>query len=1301
MVLKKCFSIVTIIVLFLTLAACFGEAENTDTPENSLHGAWILVNTTNTNAGMASMIPTEIEFFSGGIGRALHKDFPERALQGGFKWTAENGRLTMEQSGNLQILDYEISEETLTILYDRRASLSSLYMSQTYVDQLYSQAEEALSKGDYETASKNYQTLGIFSDAKQKLALTLNSSAYAEAEAALSRDDYEIAITKFQSLGGFRDARDRLSFARNSLVYAQAEAALSRGDYETAIATFKSLGNFKNANSRSSQILENIYAEANAALSKGDYKIAITKFQILGDFRDAKARIFQATKSDVIAAISKKTGSAVSWQELTNGVLSHLISVSDYHTVGLRSDGTIVATGSNRDGQCNVSDWRNIVAVSVRSGGTIGLRADGTVVAVGHNRYGESNVSGWRNIIAVSSEMYHTIGLRADGTVVAVGWNKESQCNVSDWKNIVAVSTESHQTVGLGADGTVVAVGNNNDGECNVSDWRNIVSVSTESHHTVGVRADGTVVAVGNNNDGKCNISSWRNIVAVSTGFSQTVGLRTDGTVVAVGFNKDGRCNVSAWRDIVAISTGSYHTVGLRADGTVVATGDNRYGECNVSGWRDIIAVSAGMEYTVGLRVDGTVVAIGNNKNGKLNMSGWKIDWQKIVLDQADRKMAVYAQAEEALSKGNYEIAITNFRVLGSFRDAKSKLSQTIGLSNPRLYPEAEAAISKGDYETAINNFRRLNDFKKLQQLMDDIYSQAEAAISSGDYGTAYKNFHTLGDFRDAKARISQITIPFGGYEWRMLDVQGHKALIITKDIVERYHYNEKHTDLTWESCTLRSYLNGEIYSKFSKEEQSRIIETRINNPNNSQYRTNGGNDTNDKIFLLSIGEANKYFRSDSERIANYNGSASEWWLRSPGNNSIGVRAAVIFSDGKVNADGRNVPVDLGIRPALWIDLSIHIYKEAEAALSKGDYETAIKKFQELDDFRDSKAKLSQAIELNNSQIYTQAEAALSKSDFETAIRNFQSLGDFHDARARLSQITIQFGGYDWCVLDVQGDKALIIAQDIVEIRPYNEQSTNITWETCSLRRYLNGEFLQKFSKEEQAQIVETKIYNPDNLWYGTKGGNDTTDKIFLLSLEEVDKYFGDSGDYLNKRRVKYSARQYPNGKMVPANDGYGFSNENVGNRISKFKNEASWWWLRSPGQYHEAAGVLDVGFVYVTGCFVSFDFGGVRPALWIDLSLQIYAKAETDLHSFQVLDDFVVPPNLRIRGTMILERRLAAVLDIDGEPNGKIYKVGDKFADNNGRITRITKGRITVVFKNKEFVYTIEESIGKPVEKR
>lgn len=98
--------------------------------------------------------------------------------------------------------------------------------------------------------------------------------------------------------------------------------------------------------------------------------------------------------------------------------VSTLISVSSFYTVALRADGTIVTTGLNECGRCDVKDWVNIVAIVVGDCHTIGLRNDGTVMATGANFNGECNITSWTDIVAIAAGNDHTVGLRSDGTVV-------------------------------------------------------------------------------------------------------------------------------------------------------------------------------------------------------------------------------------------------------------------------------------------------------------------------------------------------------------------------------------------------------------------------------------------------------------------------------------------------------------------------------------------------------------------------------------------------------------------------------------------------------------------------------------------------------------------------------------------------------------------------------------------------------------------------------------------------------------------------------------------------------------------
>ena len=184
----------------------------------------------------------------------------------------------------------------------------------------------------------------------------------------------------------------------------------------------------------------------------------------------------------------------------------------------------------------------------------------------------------------------------------------------------------------------------------------------------------------------------------------------------------------------------------------------------------------------------------------------------------------------------------------------------------------------------------------------------------------------------------------------------------------------------------------------------------------------------------------------------------------------------------------------------------------------------------------------------------------------------------------------ITFGECNWRVLDVKDGRALIITEDVVELRWYHKKFVEITWADCDLRKYLNNEFYSKFSQDEKAKISTVTNKNPDNPWFKTKGGKDTTDDIFLLSLEEVCEFFNDS-----RAKLRDKGRQT-----------WYIDDENNGKRQAKHGNDFHWWRLRSPGYYgRTAASVSYHGYVYVRGNGVygrPRDGGGVRPALWLKL---------------------------------------------------------------------------------------------------
>lgn len=180
----------------------------------------------------------------------------------------------------------------------------------------------------------------------------------------------------------------------------------------------------------------------------------------------------------------------------------------------------------------------------------------------------------------------------------------------------------------------------------------------------------------------------------------------------------------------------------------------------------------------------------------------------------------------------------------------------------------------------------------------------------------------------------------------------------------------------------------------------------------------------------------------------------------------------------------------------------------------------------------------------------------------------------------------------EWLILEVKDGKVLLLSKYALDCKQYNTSGINVTWETCSLRKWLNDEFVNvAFTDDEKAMISMVTVSADKNPKYDTNPGNDTQDKVFLLSITEANKYF----DLGSARQCKPTAYAIADGAYV---------NDSNGN---------CWWWLRSPGYNQDYVanvgsdgGVRELGIsgggVSVGGRYVHYDDIAVRPALWINL---------------------------------------------------------------------------------------------------
>ncbi len=181
----------------------------------------------------------------------------------------------------------------------------------------------------------------------------------------------------------------------------------------------------------------------------------------------------------------------------------------------------------------------------------------------------------------------------------------------------------------------------------------------------------------------------------------------------------------------------------------------------------------------------------------------------------------------------------------------------------------------------------------------------------------------------------------------------------------------------------------------------------------------------------------------------------------------------------------------------------------------------------------------------------------------------------------------------EWIILDKREDGSLVLlSKYALDAEPYNTKYTDVTWETCTLRKWLNEDFYNEaFNAIEKAKIQTVRVENEDNPYWGTDGGNDTEDRVWLLSINEVTNRF--TSDKVYSYFADDASRMCAPTKYAVARGAWQSSNytvDGVG---------ACWWWLRSSGNESRfAAYVSSGGLVYYRGHSVNYDLDSVRPVV-------------------------------------------------------------------------------------------------------
>ena len=295
---------------------------------------------------------------------------------------------------------------------------------------------------------------------------------------------------------------------------------------------------------------------------------------------------------------------------------------------------------------CRWFSDNNVKIIAACSDCTAYILPDGRITLKGAYKYKEE-ISNWTDIISISMKYNFAVGLRTDGTVVAVGENEYGECNTSSWDGIVSIATGAAITVGLRYDGTVVATGRLNNNHYDVFSWRNIKKIYAGADRIFGIDQGDRLHFAGTGFD----ISQFnsQNIISVCAIDSYTYVVFDDGSTKAVitkfgaqwvedfkvGPNAHNEyynpglyrtiqklANTSVWDRTIFVAGFSSHAIGLTDEGTCIGIGDDECKQSSgVSRWNSIVSVCTGRAHSIGLKDDGTIVAAGSNSELVIDLS--------------------------------------------------------------------------------------------------------------------------------------------------------------------------------------------------------------------------------------------------------------------------------------------------------------------------------------------------------------------------------------------------------------------------------------------------------------------------------------------------------------------------------------------------------------------------------------------------------------------------------------------------------------------------------------------------------
>lgn len=581
--------------------------------------------------------------------------------------------------------------------------------------------------------------------------------------------------------------------------------------------------------------------------------------------------------------------------------------------------------------------------------------------------------------------------------------------------------------------------------------------------------------------------------------------------------------------------------------------------------------------------------------------------------DKAARFENEYAAATALLAGGEYDNAKSTFEALKDYADAEKMAQESI-------YQKGEKQLADGQFDEAKATFESLEDYADAQTMVkESVYQKGKKQLADEQYDLALSTFSALGTYRkaydDASYVQSRIDMQKGDYQ---------KALYRLVKLM-RYGYQEAEEPIL--ECRYQLATQAENNGHYAQAYAEYI--------DLGEYKDcadRAAKFENDYATAQNLLNAGDYDQAKAcfEALKNY-ADASTMAREAAYQKGKKQLADGLFAEAEATfdtlgeySDTKEQILAIGEHyyatrqyeqaEAIYVKVSAaqQLYELGQYYESQDDLPNAIRVYGEAGTYENAQNKVTA---LQREEDYRTAEALCQEKEWQEAKAIYERLIGYKDVESKTTMCDkeieaaaardvafqpgkiVQFGRYpqttegnddtvvEWQVLDRDGRNALLISRYGLDVQPYTWPSAQITWEQCTLRIWLNDTFANRaFSQEEQQAILMTTVVNgSDEGYWKTDGGNDTQDKIFLLSYRQAEQYFDVTIN--NDENIK--------SRMQPTDYALAHGAGKLG------------WWLRSQGpEQGTAARVYSVGAL-------DYDFTGfeecVRPALWVNIDSGVF----------------------------------------------------------------------------------------------